>query len=317
MDIDISKLKYDNSTFIGRYKHFSQLTNPLNVLKSDSQLLQAKEVVRVYQSKGILPTGGVDGLWQAKYVYDSAFHPETGEKQNLIGRMSFQVPGGMLITGILLAFYKSPLEIFLGQFLNQSFNALVNFTNRSGDKPLPKSTILTAYVSATSAATVTAIGLRSLVKRAPPLIARFVPFSAVAAANMVNIPLMRQTELKEGIAITDEDGNKLGNSVTAARHAITQVTISRIIMAAPGMLGTPVIMNWLERKPFMKNVGKVGNCCIQTLLVGAFLLNMVPIACAMFPQRQNIRLDDLESDLVASIREKYPNVDYVYYNKGL
>ena len=32
-----------------------------------------------------------------------------------------------------------------------------------------------------------------ILQSAPPLIGRFVPFAAVAAANCVNIPLMRQT----------------------------------------------------------------------------------------------------------------------------
>ncbi len=41
---------------------------------------------------------------------------------------------------------------------------------------------------------------------------RFVPFVAVAAANSVNIPLMRQRELQFGIPIVDQDDNKLGMS---------------------------------------------------------------------------------------------------------
>ena len=56
----------------------------------------------------------------------------------------------------------------------------------------------TSYVAATGGALATAIGLNSLVKHSPPLIGRFVPFCAVAAANCVNIPLMRQLELKNG-----------------------------------------------------------------------------------------------------------------------
>lgn len=112
---------------------------------------------------------------------------------------------------------------------------MVNYTNRSGSSPISVSQLGVSYVSATSAALITALGLNKLVKRAPPLIGRFVPFVAVAAANCINIPLMRQKEIKEGIEVFDENGNKIGQSKTAAQKAIREVVMSRIAMASPGM----------------------------------------------------------------------------------
>ncbi len=53
-----------------------------------------------------------------------------------------------------------------------------------------------AYVAATAASVATAVGFNRIIARNPSLsqgmIGRFVPLLAVAAANCVNIPLMRQ-----------------------------------------------------------------------------------------------------------------------------
>lgn len=38
------------------------------------------------------------------------------------------------------------------------------------------------------------------------------PFAAVAAANCVNIPMMRQQEIMSGITVRDADGKELGKS---------------------------------------------------------------------------------------------------------
>lgn len=97
------------------------------------------------------------------------------------------------------------------------------------------SQLVKSYCFATSGALATAITLNSLVKKFPPLIGRFVPLSAVAAANCVNIPMMRSSELTDGIAIFDENGEKIGNSKKMAKVAISQVVFSRILMATPGM----------------------------------------------------------------------------------
>ncbi|OXB82399.1 UNVERIFIED_CONTAM: hypothetical protein H355_009324 [Colinus virginianus] len=285
LGFDIDAPRWDQSTFVGRLRHFLNITDPRTVLVA-----------------GLVPPGSSrEQLLYAKKLYDSAFHPDSGEKMNLIGRMSFQVPGGMALTGCMLQFYRTVPAVVFWQWVNQSFNAIVNYTNRNAASPISLAQIGVAYVTATTTALATAVGLNLYTKRAPPLLARWVPFAAVAAANCVNIPMMRQQEIIHGVSVTDEDNNELGHSRRAAVKGIAQVVVSRITMAAPGMIILPIVMERLEKFPFMQRI-RVLHAPLQVLLCGGF----------------SLALADLEPELRDRIVAKHGDkVPYVYFNKGL
>lgn len=316
LTIDIKEPRWDQSTFMGRAQHFFMVTDPRTVLLSAETLEEARVTVENYRAGVARPGLTEDELWRAKYVYDSAFHPDTGEKMFVIGRMSAQVPMNMSITGCMLTFYRTTPAVVFWQWVNQSFNAVVNYTNRSGDAPLTVNQLGVAYVSATTGAVVTALGLKTLAKRLPPIMSRFVPFAAVAAANCINIPFMRQRELKFGIPVTDENGNRLGESPSAAKQAIVQVVVSRIGMAVPAMAIPPVIMNALEQRAFMKRF-PVLNAPVQVGLVGLCLVFATPLCCALFPQKSSMSVSSLEPDLQEKIRQTSPHTTTVFFNKGL
>ncbi|RWS27661.1 sideroflexin 1:2:3-like protein [Leptotrombidium deliense] len=313
-DVNINEPRWDQSLYWNRAKHFFVVTNPFNLLSSGEQLNEAKNIVTKYRSGESLPISENE-LWRYKYLYDSAHHPETGEKQIIFGRMAAQVPMNMLITGCMLTFYKTTPQVMFWQWFNQSFNAVVNYTNRSGDCPIPVKQLGLSYVMATSGALVTALSLNSLVKKAPAIVGRFVPFCAVAAANCVNIPMMRQKELNEGIAVTDENGNKLGNSKIAARTAIIQVVMSRIGMCAPGMIIPPFIMDYLERKGTLKRYPFI-SAPLQVVICGFFLIFTTPLCCALFPQKSQVHISSLEPE-IQKLAKELKSSQYAYYNKGL
>lgn len=106
--VNIDESRYDQNTYVGRAKHFFVTTNPLNILASNKQLEDAKQLVESYRQTKALPANvSVDQLWQAKYLMDSAFHPDTKEKMFFLGRMSCQVPANLVITAGMLTWYKT------------------------------------------------------------------------------------------------------------------------------------------------------------------------------------------------------------------
>lgn len=315
--INIDEPRWDQSTYSGRAKHFFVTTNPLNVFISGTDLDKAKDLVQRYRKREKLDITE-DELWQAKSIYDSAFHPDTGEKMMLIGRMSAQVPMNMSITGCMLTFYKTTPAVIFWQWVNQTFNAVVNYTNRSGDSPISPTQLGASYVLATGGALGTALGLNSLTKSLPPIVGRMVPFTAVAAANCINIPMMRSREWREdGVALLSESGDRLEvNSCAAAKQGVTMVVVSRILMAVPSCVIPPLFMNHLEKKGTLGRFPWIA-APLQVALCGICLVSATPLCCALFPQKASIAVSSLETDVQEKLR-KNPDVgDVVYYNKGL
>ncbi|CAH2059379.1 unnamed protein product, partial [Iphiclides podalirius] len=316
-NIDLDKPRYDQSVYSGRAKHFLLLTNPLNILASDKELDDAKKIVDEFRKTRKMPAGyDEDKLWEKKYLYDSAFHPDTGEKMFVLGRMAAQAPMNTLITGGMITFYKTTPATVFWQWLNQTFNALVNYTNRSGDAPISTTQLFASYCAACGGALGTALYLNSKVKNMKPIYARLVPFAAVCGANFINIPMMRSNELMSGTPVFTPDGQRVGDSKNAARMGIGLVCISRVFMALPGMTLTPVITN-IATKRGLFNKYPFAAMPFQLILVGMCVTFATPLCCALFEQKATLSVDKLEPELREKVKEKYPGLSEVVFNKGL
>ncbi|CAG9794781.1 unnamed protein product [Diatraea saccharalis] len=316
--IDLDQPRYDQSTYMGRAKHFLQLTNPLNVLATEKQLDEAKKIVDDFRKTRKMPPGyDEEKLWRTKYLYDSAFHPDTGEKMIIIGRMAAQAPMNTIITGGMITFYKTTAATVFWQWVNQTFNAVVNYTNRSGDAPLPTSQLFASYCAACGGALGTALYLNHKVKKMnSPVLARLVPFAAVCGANFINIPMMRSNELMNGTPVFTAEGQRVGDSKNAARRGIALVCISRVLMALPGMTLTPLVTAYATRRGMFCRY-PMAVVPFQLVLVGLCVTFATPLCCALFEQRASIPVSALEADLQEIAKKKFPKTKEVFFNKGL
>ncbi|XP_033729447.1 sideroflexin-2-like [Pecten maximus] len=322
-EVNLNEPIWDLSKFQGRLRYYAWITDTRLTLIPTKTLYQYKDLVEYYSKNQNLPTGvTVADYRRAQQATLSAFHPDTGVLQNVIGRMSFQVPGGMVLCGCMVTFYRSPAAVVFWQWTNQSFNAIVNYTNAPGSSSDTKK-IMFAYVTATTSALVTALGLKAfLAKSASALLQRFVPFAAVAAANAVNIPLMRQNEIMDGVTVYDESNKEVGKSKYAAVKGILQVFISRLLIVTPCMTLIPPVMMRLEKYSWMKKYGRFVNAPLQVFFSGIFFVGCVPVGCSLFNQRCSVtteRLKSFEPSAYEKMRRDQNGElpQRVFFNKGL
>ncbi|GMT07438.1 hypothetical protein PENTCL1PPCAC_29612, partial [Pristionchus entomophagus] len=318
--LDLSVPRWDQGSFYGRLRHFANITDPSIAFVKNKELLAAKDLVDAYKNRQEKEGTRLADLFRAQKLVGSAFHPDTGDLQNFAGRMCFNAWGGTVLCGAMMIWYKSTPAVLFWQWTNQSFNALVNYTNRNANSELKTSDLYVAYGSAVGGALSMAMGLKTFFARtqASNTLQRMVPLGAVAVANAINIPMMRQNELKKGVEITDENGNPIGHSRLAAMKGISLVVLSRNVIVAPSMVLTPIIVERLLRREwFVRNL-KTLNIPVQLLLTFVIYGSMVPVGCALFPQQSSIDLETIrkhEPEAYAKLTRT--DLKKAYFNKGL
>ena len=65
---NISEPRFDQGTYWGRAKHFFVTTNPVNILATQEQLEEAKDLLDKFK-KGEIKNISEDELWKAKQLY--------------------------------------------------------------------------------------------------------------------------------------------------------------------------------------------------------------------------------------------------------
>ncbi|KAL4743551.1 Tricarboxylate/iron carrier [Aspergillus similis] len=303
-DRELPHSQYDLNTYWGRVRHAADISDPRMLFVSSAGLEQAKRLISSYKQNEI-PAMNAE-LWRAKKVVDSTLHPDTGEPVFLPFRMSCYVLSNLVVTAGMLTPGLQTTGTLLWQIANQSLNVAINNANSNKSTPLSVSQMAKSYLMAVSASCSVALGLNALVprlKNVSPntklILGRLVPFAAVSSASALNVFLMRSEEIRQGIdvyPVPEKEGEpvqSLGQSKVAAKIAVGETAISRVLNATPIMVVPPLILVQLEKRkllsPRMVLPANLG-------LVLATSLFALPLALGAFPQRQAISAASLEEE---------------------
>uniref|UniRef100_A0A8C2HSB6 Sideroflexin 5a n=1 Tax=Cyprinus carpio TaxID=7962 RepID=A0A8C2HSB6_CYPCA len=303
-------------SFYGRLRHFLDVIDPRTLFVSEKRLNECMKLLDQFRN-GTLPPSVTNVQVRLGPIKGVHFLLKSSQHMFLLFLSGFVPFGTPVVVGLLLPNQTFASTIFW-QWLNQSHNACVNYCNRNASKPTPMSKLFQGYLGAVSSAVTIAVGLNLLIKRAEHfspatriLVQRFIPFPAVASANVCNVLLMRHTELSEGICVLDDKGNVVGTSKLAARHALIETSLTRVVLPMPVLLLPPLIMATLERLPLLQKRPCLGLPVHSMVCLCAFGLAL-PVAISLFPQNSQIHVSELEPEIAAATECKI-----LTYNKGL
>ncbi|XP_050020900.1 sideroflexin-5 isoform X3 [Alexandromys fortis] len=295
----LGKPRFQQTSFYGRFRHFLDIIDPRTLFVSERRLREAVQLLEDYKHGTLRPGVTNEQLWSAQKIKQAILHPDTNEKIFMPFRMSGYIPFGTpIVVGLLLP--------------NQTLASTVFW------QPSPASKFIQGYLGAVISAVSIAVGLNVLVQKANKftpatrlLVQRFVPFPAVASANICNVVLMRYGELEEGIDVLDADGNLVGSSKIAARHALLETALTRVVLPMPILVLPPIVMSMLEKTALLQARPRL-LLPVQSLVCLAAFGLALPLAISLFPQMSEIETSQLEPEIARATSSRT-----VVYNKGL
>lgn len=157
---------------------------------------------------------------------------------------------------------------------------------------------------------------------APPSIQRLgivIPCLATCAANVANVTLTRLPEITIGTTVRDNDDRPIGVSRIAGMECVRQTALTRcVLVPMTCLLLPPAIMSMCTALRILPRSGR-GRMLLELVTIYASLQAALPAALAVYPQRAEFELSELEIELRSMDRRDRSGrlVTKVYANKGM
>lgn len=191
-----------------RLRHFIDVTSPMSLMYSSSDIKKAREICSSYKETGIKNCSDEE-FNKCQKILDGTVHPATNEVIPTLFRVSAIAPVNVPLVFCMLRCPPSNVgfTLFL-HWVNQSYNSACNYANRSG-KDQSFESVASAYTIAVGSACSFAYGLGYAYRFAPPSLRKYgilIPCVATVSANVSNLSFTRMGEITHGSPVQDTEG---------------------------------------------------------------------------------------------------------------
>jgi len=309
----MTSARFDQSTYIGRLYSVFDKIDPRTLLTTDSEVKRCQALLEEYERTKRVPTGQTDAeMWQARKTVEAIIHPVTKEPMFFLGRMSAFLPMNVPICALMLNAQTAPVVIF-SQWLNQSYNVMNNYVNRSSLE-VDWAGIIKPYGLAVTVSCAIALGARRALAASPSLarLGLFVPYLAVISAGSCNVAFTRMDEWAgRGVCIFSPEGKELGMSAQAGKQAVLNTIATRsVCLPIPVLLVPPLVMSALPLTGATRIAAELG---VIILCMSVAL----PSALAILPQEMELSAATLEPEYRSLADSQGKPITSVFANKGL
>jgi len=284
------------------------------------------EYYKIQATKGgmELDEKGFQELLKADRIYKAIYHPDTKQKVPYPFRMCSFVPVNLPIVFGLVCTPQTIMNVVFWQWINQTYNACWNYSNRNATSTFTNKELAIAYGGAVSSSIGVALfgrwlsqkfGITSGSISKVRFVNGLVTLFALSTAGFLNLYLIRYNEMLKGIKVT-KDGKDYGLSKEAAKRAVITSGLTRSALPVPMLMIVPACWKIVELLRLAPK-GKAGIIAVDMLVLIISLTISLPLSISIFSQDLVIEKDKLEPQFRNITDANGKLITHFIVNKGL
>ncbi|XP_053927698.1 sideroflexin-4 [Cuculus canorus] len=142
------------------------------------------------------------------------------------------------------------------------------------------------------------------------VVRKLLPAPLLGLTSAFTVAVVRSPEFEHGIEVMDRNGKVVGVSRKAGEKAVKETALSRGVLFGTTFFLPNVLTHFAQRAKLAKTPHTLA--VMRMLFIMSVLAGMLPASLSMFPQRGEIKREDLEPEILSSTEETV-----LFYNRGI